>query len=808
MNKAFGNSTLLRAEDPVEDLELWYQKPAEKWLEALPVGNGKLGGMVFGGPVQERISISEDTLWTGGPYQPAVEVAPETLASIRKLSFEGKFAEAQELVKQLQGKPHRQAAYQTVGEVQLNFSDITETSDYRRSLNLQNGVAGVQFTANGTFYKHKTFASYPDHVIVTRITAGKPIHLTITCTSLHPDKKLTIAGNNTLIMDGKNGDLVVEGDGTIPAALTWQCRVLVQIRGGVQTAVDNGIQVIGADEVLILTTAATSYVRYNDVSGKPDQLCAAVIKKCIAKSYDILFEAHLKDYQPLFNKVKLKLTNLAPSNLPTTERIKNFATGNDPSLAALYFQYGRYLLLTSSRPGSQPANLQGRWNDSLSASWGGKYTVNINTEMNYWPAQKTNLASCELPLLELVKDLAITGQITAQKTYHARGWVCHHNTDLWRSTAPIDSAFFGQWPTGGAWLCNHLYQHYLYSGDTAYLQELYPLMKGSARFFFDTLVQEPKHGWYVTSPSMSPENGRAKGVSNSPGPTMDMQILRELFTHCATAAAVLKKDADFQKACNDMVFKLAPDQIGKGGQLQEWLDDVDMESDKYEHRHMSPLYGLFPGYEITSDRTALFAAAHKLTEMRGFFGEGMGWALAWRLNLWARLQDAGNCWKLVNSLISTKTEQNLFDKPHIQLDGNFGGTSGITEMLLQSHAGAVHLLPALPEKWSEGALSGLCAQGGFEITGLEWKNSRITTLKIRSTLGGNLRLQVPNEIAVPALSPIKPAGGVNPNPLFAPIKMPEALIAPGSPIQKLELKKTWMYDLSTQKGQVYEIKFV
>jgi len=809
-NKIFGSTIKNSLASSVDNLVLWYPKPAEKWLEALPIGNGKLGGMVFGGAAQERISISEDTLWTGGPYQPAPSVPAETLANIRKFSLEGKLAEAQELVKQLQGKPNREAAYQTVGEVQLSFPDVVDVSDYRRELDLKTGIVSVSFTSNGVQYKRETFASYPHHIIVSRVTASKPgqLNLQCGCSSLHPSKKISTAGNNTLVMEGKNGDMMLEnGTVTVPGALTWQCRIAVLATGGKQTAADNKIQVAGGDSVTIITTAATSYVNFQDVTGNPSKLCTAVLDKSVGLSYDVLRAKHIEDYQQIFNKVQLSLGNLPPASVPTNERTKSFAGGNDPAMAALYFQFGRYLLMSSSRPGSQPANLQGRWNDSLSASWGGKYTVNINTEMNYWPAQKTNLASCELPLLELVKGLAVTGKETARKIYQAGGWVCHHNTDLWRATAPVDSDFFGQWPTGGAWLCNHLYQHYLYSGDTAYLQELYPLMKGAAQFFFDTLIKEPKHGWYVTCPSMSPENGVTKRVSSSPGPTMDMQILRELFTHCSSAASILKKDADFQKACKGMVFKLAPDQIGKGGQLQEWLEDIDMENDNYGHRHMSPLYGLFPGCEITPDRKNLFAAAHKLTEMRGFDGQGMGWAQAWRLNLWARLQDPEKCFKMVDALISTKTEQNLFDKPHIQLDGNFGYTSGVAEMLLQSHAGSVHVLPALPQQWNDGSLSGLCAQGGFEIAQLVWKNGRITNLKIRSVLGGNLRLQLPNEVATQTLPNIKPADGKNPNPFFALIDMPDPLMVPNAPLQHITLKKTWLYDLPTEKGKVYDIPF-
>lgn len=810
-NKIFGNTIKNSLSTTPDNLVLWYPKAAEKWLEALPIGNGKLGGMVFGGANLERIGLSEDTLWTGAPYQNAHPVSIETINDIRKLSFEGKLAEAQELVKQLQGKPNREAAYQTVGEIQLSFHDMTAISDYRRELDLKTGIVTVSFSSNGVHYKRETFASYPHHVIVSHITASDPgmINLQCGCSSPHPSKKITTSGNNTLIMDGKNGDMKQDdGTVTIRGALTWRCHTAVKAAGGRQTAAADKIQVVGSDSVTVITTAATSFVNFNDITGNPNERCTAVLEAVKGLSYKALRAKHIEDYQQLFGRVQLSLGNLPASKAPTNERTKSFSTGNDPAMAALYFQFGRYLLLSASRPGSQPANLQGRWNDSLSAAWGGKYTVNINTEMNYWPAQKTNLASCELPLLELVKGLAVTGKETAQKIYHAGGWVCHHNTDLWRATAPVDSAFFGQWPTGGAWLCNHLFQHYLYSGDTDYLQELYPLIKGSAQFFLDTLIKEPEHGWYVTCPSMSPENGVMKRVSSSPGPTMDMQILRELFTHCGSAAAVLKKDVDFQEVCRQMVFKLAPDQIGKGGQLQEWLKDIDMENDNYEHRHMSPLYGLFPGYEITSAKPDLFAAAHKLTEMRGFDGQGMGWAQAWRLNLWARLQNPENCYKLVNALISTKTELNLFDKPHIQLDGNFGYTSGITEMLLQSHAGSVHLLPALPEQWSEGSLSGLCTQGGFEIAELVWKKGRIARLKIRSALGGHLRLQVPNEVDMQSLPGIKVAKGRNPNPFFAQIDMPEPPMVKNAPLQHLTLKKTWLYDLSTQKGQVLDIHFV
>jgi alpha-L-fucosidase 2 len=439
--------------------------------------------------------------------------------------------------------------------------------------------------------------------------------------------------------------------------------------------------------------------------------------------------------------------------LPTDERIKEFATGEDPQLAALYFQFGRYLLISSSRPGSQPANLQGLWNESMSPPWSSKYTININTEMNYWPAEPTNLAECVEPMIGMVKNLSKTGAHTARVNWGAGGWVCHHNTDLWRATAPVDGPFWGFWPMGGAWLCQHLWEHYEYGGDRAYLAEVYPVLKGSAQFFLDTLVEEPNHGWLVTCPSLSPENGHPKGTSVCAGPTMDMQILRDLFSNCIRASEILEVDEDFRKQLVDTRARLAPNQIGKAGQLQEWLEDWDMDAPDIHHRHVSHLYGLFPSWQISVHGTPeLAAAARKSLEIRG--DNATGWGIGWRLNLWARLQDAEHAYKILTMLVSPeRTYPNLFDAhPPFQIDGNFGGTSGITEMLLQSHGERIDPLPALPAAWPTGSVRGLRARGGFEVD-LEWKDRRLVSMTITNPIGGACWLQYGSSITRLQLKP-------------------------------------------------------
>ena len=738
---------------------MWYDRPARKWAEALPVGNGRLGAMIFGGTEWERIPLNEQTVWTGGPYDPTIPGGPKALPEVRRLVFAGKYFEAESLfANKVMGKPD-QMKYQPLGNLFLEFPGHTNVTHYQRRLDLETAIAGVSYQVGGVTYHRDVFASADDQVIVFRLTADLPGAISLrarlagmTNTNSPGDEKFS-----TEVLPG--GEMVLRGTTASFCGIKGRVRYAGRIRvfndGGTRATAKDSVTVEKADSVTLLFVAGTNFKRYDDLSGNPEKLSAEYMSCVAGRTYDRLLSRHIESHQQLFRRVSLVLPATEASLRPTDERLRNYDPKRDPQLIALMFQYGRYLLMGSSRPGSQPANLQGLWNEDLDPAWESKFTSNINLQMNYWPAEPTALPECVEPLARMVGELAETGGRVARIHYGARGWVFHQNTDQWRAAAPMDGPTWGTFSVGGAWLCTHLWEHYQFTQDKEYLRTVYPLLRGSAQFFLDTLVEQPDKKWLVTCPSTSPENFPAwfgnhnyhdaytgdnlPGTTICAGSTIDMGILRDLFADCIEAGKVLKTDEPFCQQVAAARARLAPLQIGRQGNLQEWIEDWgNLEP---HHRHISHLYNLYPSAQISPEANPELAAAAKVTlNERGDAGTGFG--MAWKAACWARLEDGDHANLCLANLVARQTCPNLFSicftSP--QLDGACGATAAVAEMLLQSQTGEINLLPALPKAWPDGQVTGLRARGGFEVD-IRWNDGKLAGAVIRSLAGQPCRLR-------------------------------------------------------------------
>ncbi|MCP4884296.1 MAG: glycoside hydrolase family 95 protein [Flavobacteriales bacterium] len=739
---------------------MWYKAPADKWENAFPVGNGRLGAMVFGGLEEERIQLNEDTYYSGGPYNTVVKGGHEKLAEIQKLLFEGEPIKAHKLFgRHLLGYPVEQQKYQCLGNLYLFYTKKQEASDYKRWLDLTTGIVGSSYIIDGVTYTREVLSSHVDQTIAIRLTASEPGKISFdselrgTRNTQHSNY-----GTDYFRMDGdKENELVLTGRSAdylgIESKLRYEARARFETEGGEISRDDARISISNANSVTIYFVAATNFVNYKDVSANEKKRVQHYFKNLENKKYASVREKAVQDYQNFFNRVSLNMECTPSSYLPTDERIESIQTKPDPQMAALSYQFGRYLMISSSRVGTQPANLQGIWNAYENPSWDSKYTTNINTQMNYWAVESANLSELSEPLFKMIEELTDEGSEVAKEHYGASGWVFHQNTDLWRVTAPMDGAQWGTFTVGGAWLTTHLWEHYLYTGDNEFLEKFYPILKGSVDFFMDFLIEHPNGEWLVTSPSNSPENppegtgykyfydeviGWYYFTTITYGSTIDMQILKDLFKYYIEATEVLDKDRNYAARVAEYRARLVPSQVGKSGMLQEWADDF--EQMEPNHRHYSHLYGLYPGNVLSTKRTPeLVEPIKAVLEQRG--DGATGWSRAWKMNLWSRLYDGDRANSIYKGYLKEQCTKSLFALcgTSLQVDGAFGITAAVTEMMVQSHEGVIDLLPALPNEWSKGDFDGVCVRGGFELN-IKWENKKIVYLEIKSKLGNTCKI--------------------------------------------------------------------